>query len=158
MVTSPVVNLDASRIYGDLYVGSLPPLGAAIAHAGYDVLVLAAEEYQPAEWRLPGVDVIYAPMKDVPEILSKAQLREVKMVGVRVANALRAKRKVLVSCVAGLNRSSLLAASALLQSTDMHPLRVIRLIREKRGSLALNNPAFIHAITTQFRRRLKTDS
>jgi hypothetical protein len=32
----------------------------------------------------------------------------------------------------------------------MSPLQAIRLIRQKRSVLALNNPAFVHAIATQF--------
>lgn len=157
MLGSLLVRFDASQIYGKLYIGSRPPLGARVAQAGFDVVVFAAEEHQPAEWRMPGVDVIYVPMQDIPVLLSADQLRSVTVSGERIAHALSMNKKVLVSCRAGLNRSSLLAASALLQATDMPPLSVIRLIRQKRGAFALNNPAFVHAITTQLRRTPRSD-
>ena len=157
MLGSLLVKFDASQIYGKLYIGGRPPLGVRVAQAGFDVVVFAAEEHQPAEWRMPGVDVIYVPMQDVPTLLTPEQLRQVRVAGDRIAHALSSNKKVLVSCRAGLNRSSLLAAAGLLKLTDMHPLSVIRIIRQKRGVFALNNPAFVHAITTQLRRSSRTD-
>lgn len=158
MISSLLVKFDASPIYGGLYIGSRPPPGARAAHAGFDLVVFAAEEYQPPEWRMPGVEVMYVPMQDVPEILSKEQLRTVRLAGERIARALEMNKKVLVTCRAGLNRSSLLAAAALMRLTPMNALQVIRLIRSKRSVFALNNPAFVHAITTQFRREPVSDS
>jgi protein-tyrosine phosphatase len=144
------VNIDASHIHGRLYIGSRPPVGRRLAWAGFDTVVLAAEEYQPAEWKIPGVEVIYAPMRDVPVRLTPEQLRTVGIVAERIARELALGRKVLVTCRAGLNRSSLLAAVALVVGSGMSPLQAIRLIRQKRSVLALNNPAFVHAIATQF--------
>lgn len=127
-------------------------MGRSLANSGFDVVVFAAEEIQPAEWKVPGVIALYSPMADVPERLSLKQLEELRRVSRHVAHFLERNRRVLVTCRAGLNRSSLIAAAALLQSTKMTPLQVIRLIRQKRNPLALNNPAFVHALSTQFRR------
>ena len=151
MLGSWLVKIDASHLYGNLYMGSRPPIGKRLAYAGFDVVVLAAQEYQPPEWRLPGVEVIYAPMEDVPVVLRPNDLAAVRRVVARVAQALATGRRVLVSCRAGLNRSGLIAGAVLLETTNMTPLQVISLIRKRRSIFALNNPAFVHALTTQFR-------
>lgn len=56
-------------------------------------------------------------------------------------NACRAQGPTLVHCQAGLNRSSLIAATALVLD-GMAPQDAIDLIREKRSSACLCNPAF----------------
>lgn len=150
MLTSNAVKIDASHIVGGLYIGSKPPTGKRLALEGFDVVVLAAEEYQPAEWKLPGIEVIHVPMADVPVLLRPEQLRAVRLAAADVARHLTLGRRVLVTCRAGLNRSSLIAAAALVLSGRQTPLEAIRLIRERRSPLALNNPAFVHAISTQF--------
>ena len=151
ILSTAVQHVDASQILGNLYIGGRPPIGRSILSASFDVVVFAAEEIQPAEWRVPGPVIIYAPMADVPERLTPAQVEDLRRVGRYVARLLERGRRVLVTCRAGLNRSSLVAATALLESTKMTPMQVIRLIRAKRSPLALNNPAFVHALTTQFR-------
>jgi protein-tyrosine phosphatase len=56
-------------------------------------------------------------------------------------NECRATGPVLVHCQAGLNRSSLVAARALVLE-GMQPAEAIALIRAKRSSACLCNPAF----------------
>jgi hypothetical protein len=50
-----------------LYQGSKPPFGTELKDLGFDVLVLAAREIQPASVYFPGIEVIHAPIDDMPD-------------------------------------------------------------------------------------------
>lgn len=140
------MSIDASRITGELYQGSAPPIGDELAKAGFDTVILTAVEYQPASALFPGVEVLRLPMEDVPVRLTYEQSRRVaelaRMVKLRLARGSR----VLVTCRAGLNRSGLLVATFLTQEAGMRPVDAVRLVRARRSALALNNPAFVHAV------------
>lgn len=128
-------------------------MGAGLRNAGFDVLVLSAEEVQPEGWRFPGVKVLRLPMRDIPVRLEPTQVEDVRRVAAELSHHLARGRHVLVTCRAGLNRSGLIVAATLLQTTQLSPLQVIRLIRSRRNPIALNNPAFVHAIVTQLGQR-----
>jgi protein-tyrosine phosphatase len=59
-----------------------------------------------------------------------------------VADRLRQGHTVLVHCQAGLNRSNLIAALALMRLTGCDAAAAIALLREKRSPLVLCNEAF----------------
>ncbi len=139
--------IDATKIWENLYQGGKPPVGNALAKAGFQALVLAAEEVQPDGWQIPGVLILRIPMKDVPIKLSRAEMRRVRTISLAVLTLLRQNRKVLVTCQMGLNRSGLVVGESLILS-GMSPLQAIGRIRQKRGPLALSNPAFVHALVT----------
>lgn len=145
------MSIDASRIYGALYQGSAPPTGPRLAQSGFDVLVLAAREVQPPSWKFPGVEVLRLPMDDVPLRLTRAQLADVQALASMIAMRLSHGQKVLVTCRAGLNRSGLLVGATLARELGMRPTDAVRLVRDKRSFLALNNPAFVHAIVTSMK-------
>lgn len=134
------VSGDRSSVLPDLFIGSKPVSGP---HSDIDVIVLAAEEHQPDVGTFPGVEVIHAPLDDDPtrgmrpdEIMRAAQAASL------VARHLRAGRRVLSTCAAGLNRSSLIASLAMNDVHRMHPDEIIRRIRAARGPWALSNPNF----------------
>ena len=114
-------------------------------------MVLAAEEIQPEGWRFPGVQVLRLPMRDEPKILTPRQVKILRAISREVAAYLERGQRVLVTCRAGLNRSGIIVASTLLRTTRMSPTQIIRMVREKRSPMALNNPAFVHAIVTEMR-------
>lgn len=147
------VSLDASRVQGELYQGSLPQQGQHVRRAGFDVLVLCAEEYQPDDYLFPGVRVVRLPMADIPVRLTPREVRTLRMAARDLAYALKRGDRVLVTCAAGLNRSGLVTAATMLEQGSATPAEAIRRIRAARGPLALHNPAFVHAIVTQLRRR-----
>lgn len=147
------VTLDASRVQGELYQGGLPKEGQHVRRSGFDVLVLCAEEYQPPEYLFPGVHVVRLPMADIPVRLTAKEIRMLRLAARELAHALQRRKKVLVTCRAGWNRSGLVTAATMLEQGSATPAEAIRLIRAARGPLALNNPAFVHAIATQLRRR-----
>ena len=122
-----------------LYVGSKPAHGR---HA-VDVIVLAAEEYQPHATRFPGSEVIHVPLDDAPwRHMRPDEIAGAVRTGEAVARRLRAGRRVLVSCAMGLNRSALVAAIAMHDVHGMGADEIIARIRRARGEWALSNPNF----------------
>jgi hypothetical protein len=74
--------------------------------------------------------------------LQDADVAEVERLAAVVADAVRARRSVLVRCQAGLNRSSLVAALALVQ-LGWSPANAITTIRERRSVNCLFNRSFV---------------
>lgn len=140
------MTIDASRITGELFQGSAPPTGEELARAGFDTVVLTAVEYQPSSALFPGVEVLRLPMEDVPVRLSRAQFRAISELARMIKLRLARGSRVLVTCRAGLNRSGLVVATLLAREAGMKPVDAVRLVRAKRSILALNNPAFVHAV------------
>lgn len=130
---------EASEVVPGLYIGSKPAPGR---HA-FDVIVLAAEEYQPHAMRFPGSEVIHMPLDDAPwRNMRPEEIAGAVRTGEAVARHIRAGRRVLVSCAMGLNRSSLVAAIAMHNAHGMGADEIIMRIRRARGQWALSNPNF----------------
>jgi len=138
------VGLDAAQIAQHLWMGSKPEIGRAVGEAGFDLLVLCAEEYQPPYWEYPGVEVIHAPFDD-NDIGPLPTEKEIARSAARsVADAIRSAREVLVTCYAGINRSAYVAGMALVE-IGYDPLRAIKLIQSRRNK-TLTNPWFVDLI------------
>lgn len=140
--------LEANLIAPGLLVGSAPPLGSAVRHSGVDVLVLCAEEFQPSSRNFPGVLVIHAPFDDGE--LDEATRRMSREAASRVALHMQEGRTVLVTCMAGRNRSALVAALALMRLTGLPGAEWAAHLRRKRrprcGGEVLSNPDFYDAL------------
>lgn len=123
-----------------LFVGSKPAPGH---HPDVDVIVLAAQEYQPAADLFPGVEVLYAPLDDDPtRPMREDEIALATKTGSRVARRMRAGRRVLSTCAMGLNRSALIAAIAMHDVFGMSADEIIRRLRRARGAWSLSNPNF----------------
>jgi protein-tyrosine phosphatase len=125
---------------GRLAQGSAPPPGAWMP---FDVVVLAAREYQPD---LPGYEVLRVPLEDrfPPNPPPDAYTRQVvHETACRIARRVRSGRRVLVTCRAGINRSGLLAGLALTQLgvPGLQAATLIRLLRN-----GLQNPHFLRMV------------
>ncbi len=132
--------MSRSEVVPGLFVGSKPAPGR---HTGIDVIILAAEEYQPPAELFHGAEVIHAPLDDDPDRpMREDEIATVIRTARRVARRLRAGRRVLASCAMGLNRSSLIAALAMHEVYGMSADEIIALIRRARGAWALSNPNF----------------
>jgi len=132
--------MSRSEVVPGLFVGSKPAPGR---HEDIDVIVLAAEEYQPPADLFPGAEVIHAPIDDDPSRpIRQDEIVTATKAASRVASRLRAGRRVLASCAMGLNRSSLVAALAMHEVWGMGAEEIIERIRQARGELALSNPNF----------------
>ncbi|WIY04395.1 protein phosphatase [Amycolatopsis mongoliensis] len=88
----------------------------------------------------PGVEHHFAELPDGP--LSEAQLGEVERFAELAAEGVRAGRPTLVRCHAGLNRSGLVVAQALVELGLGVP-EAIALVRRRRSPWALHNELFV---------------
>lgn len=125
---------DAHRLAPRLYQGSAPPAGPELRARGFDMLVLAAEEIQPPEQMFPGVRVIRAPSDDsshIPEATAHPAAQE-------VARALRAGKRVLVTCAMGLNRSGIISALALWYATGRPGAECVAQVQNNRPNALCN--------------------
>lgn len=113
--------------------GSRPPVGVKLP---FDVIVLAAEEYQPD---MPGFEVIRAPLTDHGPPPTDAERVLIRENSRRVARRLRSGKRVLVTCWQGRNRSGVIAGLALVE-LGMPPKLVVQQIRKLRNGLG--NPHF----------------
>lgn len=77
-------------------------------------------------------------MYDAGEVPDERQLHDVA----RIVNAFRTQGKTLVHCQAGLNRSGLVTALALMLSTSYTAEEAIDALRQKRSEAVLCNTAF----------------
>ena len=137
------MSLDVSPIIPLISQGALPPPGDDVRRHGFDVLVLAAQEYQPPANMFPGVHVLYSPMDDAE--LSSDEWRQVVNTSRKVARHVRAGRRVLITCQAGLNRSGIHTAVVMHLLTGQAGSAIVRHIRARRTD-ALFNKSFVRRL------------
>jgi protein-tyrosine phosphatase len=142
--------IEAHEIVPGLWQGSRPPTGRTVASAGFDVAVFCALEYQPPGSYFPGVQVIHAPNDDDPLFpISKQDLQTAVVTASRLADLLAKDRKILVTCMAGINRSGLVVALTLHKVFGYSGHTCIELVRERRtldDGEALRNRQFVDAL------------
>lgn len=148
------MKIDAHRVGPKLWIGSAPCEFAARDHdtlRHFDAVVLCAEEVQ--ELRLP-VQVLHVPLDDARP--SPEEVRLAVQGGKTVHELRRRGRRVLVTCAQGVNRSSLVAAIALMHG-GMGAREAIGRIRANRrppiGMTPLSNPHFEQLLHHLDRRR-----
>lgn len=127
-----------------LWQGPIPPTGGRLDREGFQVLVLAAREFQPRAERFPGVKVMHAPLNDARPTLPEVGIA--MSAAKTVAAHLRRGDRVLVTCAAGLNRSGWIVAEALIQLGHRSDAAV-KAVRRARGPKALSNPFFVALLT-----------
>lgn len=142
-----------SQIAPYLSQGSAPIEGDAVARAGYRVLVLCADEYQPAKAYFEGLDdVIYAPNDDGGRpVFTPLQKVTAQIAAARVADYVRRKKHVLVTCMMGRNRSGLVSALALHELYGWSGIRCVQHVQAKRPNALTNNDfvRFLRAIPSK---------
>jgi hypothetical protein len=138
--------IDATRLAPKLWIGSAPRPGHHLREAGFDVLVLCAQEYQLPSSHFPGVRIIRCPYDDVPQLDSKTEGLVQRCARQVLGELLRGKR-VLVTCAAGRNRSGLVAARVLMKLTGASAKVVVPHIQALREG-ALTNPVFTKSLGT----------
>lgn len=105
--------IDADEIIPNLWQGSFPPQGRALAEAGFNVVVLCARELQLPTGFLD-IRVISAPNDDNPSVpINRADLETAFTAARQVAAAIQDSQRCLVTCAAGMNRSGLVSALTL---------------------------------------------
>lgn len=143
--------LDATRLAPKLWIGSKPPQGDILAKAGFDVLVLCAEEYQPRLASFPGLNtVVHAPFDD--DVVDEHTADTAVTAAMDVHDHLLDHERVLVTCMMGRNRSGLVCAIALHLLTGCDPRDAAIHVKRQRvgldGGEALSNPHFIEFLKT----------
>jgi len=117
---------------------------------GFSILVLTGAGFQPAVEKgndaNASIEVIHIPFHD-KEDLSDHQIAHIEKLilptATKLANAVTNGKKVLSTCWAGVNRSSLLTAFTLKQLLpDTSGRDIIQLIRKQRSDRCLNNKLF----------------
>ena len=138
--------LDANEIAPNLWQGSLPLRGEDLSN--FDVIVFMAKEVQPpGDWYTGRLRIVRAPIDDNPYAgISSTDMLKIRGAVKEVVDALRAGKRVLVTCFAGLNRSGVVVALVLRVLFGLPPYEAIRLVREGRGEAALGNEAFVELI------------
>lgn len=135
-------NLDANLIFGKLYQGAAPPTGTTVANAGFQVLVLCADEYQPKAEEFPGVEVIRMPSDDYSHVPpTESHRNKVRKTAEVVAARLDENKAVLVTCFGGYNRSGLVTGYSLHLHLGWDGEKIVWWIRSKRD-FALHNRRF----------------
>ena len=126
----------------------------------FDALVLSARRYQnvfPVH-KYPKTHVIHAPLDDSKP--SREQIIKALQAAIEVYEHNKAGHKVLITCEKGVNRSSLIAALAMVIS-GKDPDKAITMIRKNRhpvsGAQPLFNEHFVRVIKA-VNKALKTDN
>jgi protein-tyrosine phosphatase len=142
------MSLDYDWIVPGLAQGSLPDPEVIWDH--FDVVVFMAEEAQPDVLVLPSKKVLRAPIDDSGAPITTTEERRIQRVLPEVITAVQREKRVLVSCLAGRNRSGLVVALALVH---LYPCwaadRIIKRIRARRvadSGPALTNRQFVSRI------------
>jgi hypothetical protein len=123
-----------------LWVGAQPPFDRDLPE--FDVLVLCARELQPDQVAFHG-RLMRCPLPD--SVLTTQELHQALLTAKAIAEALIARRRVLVTCAAGINRSPLVASLALARVTRMSADELVRVMRSRRPR-ALYNPHFVEIL------------
>lgn len=126
-----------SQVTENLWIGGLARPEDA---AGFDKLMLCAEEFQPDASSYPGVHVLHVPISS--NISTQREAQVAVQAGRAVAGWVRRGKKVLVTCGMGLNRSALIATVALM-TRGMTSSEAVEKVRAARGKLALHNPQYV---------------
>lgn len=140
--------IHADPILPLLWQGGRPSPGPEVRDDGFDMLVLCEDEFQPDAKAFPGVEVVHAPNDDDPSRLpTPHELGIAKAAAKQVTEALRKRKRVLVVCRAGLNRSGLVVALTLHYHLGMSGKDAVAMVRARRRSGSgigpLSNPGFV---------------
>lgn len=135
--------LDATRMHPDLalYQGAIPLYGTALFHAGFNVVVLCAEEHQPLRSEFENIEVIHAPMMDLGDVLFSKDAKRAESVSDMVVGELKNGKRVLVTCISGDNRSSLITGLVLSKMLGIRGKDILVAIRNSKRH-ALSNIGF----------------
>lgn len=137
--------MTAMKVTENLWIGSHPPVDPELGKV-FDVLVLAAKEYQPEAKHFGGLKIVRAPIDDDHTKMPSSDKLRALQAAKAVSQALEDKKKVLITCWEGKNRSGLIAGLALILGNKMTESEAVARIRHARGHDALSNPHFRHLL------------
>lgn len=139
-------NLDITEIHHNLWQGSQPTNFIELAKYNFDAIVFCEHTFQPSYEKLekdfPGILPIYCPFLDdnYNEISPKLH-QQFNEVTNQIVGLLKQKKKILIVCFAGLNRSGLISALVLRKYLGMDGKSAIKSVQSRREN-SLNNKLF----------------
>lgn len=132
-----------------LGIGPRPPVGTAVRSAGYSMLVLAADTYQPPIQAFPGVCVLRVGVPDDRHKgLTPTERAKIVRASKFAAQHLASGYNALFTCEMGLNRSALCATLTLVR-LGVPRTQAVAMARRMRGAMALNNPKFVDIVCAE---------
>lgn len=134
--------LDATKLGPKLYQGSYPR--DVIRRRGIDVLVLCAEELQHRAEE-PGLIVLRCPLRDDGSAFTQREWNRAVRTSDAVVDLLLRRKRVLVTCAQGRNRSGLVSGIVLYRLTTLSGEQIVRYIQDRRPG-ALTNDDFAAAL------------
>ncbi len=155
--------LDAHRISGKTWLGAFPEEAQYTdllrsPELPFTMVVLCARECQPQQGQrwFPGVQTVTCPFDDSPSGIDDDVWSRITIVVDVVVRQLEAGGRVLITCVAGRNRSALVATRVLARRYPQRSMDdIIAQIRHCRGLVLgyppLSNPHFVEALMTRSR-------
>ena len=135
--------IDAHRLIERLWIGSAPNADRDLGACGFDAVVLCAEEYQPRN-AFGSARTIHAGFDDGE--MDSRTARTAKSAAAEVVRRWRRGERVLVTCMAGRNRSGLVSALALCRIGGVSGRQALSHVRMMRPT-ALTNPNFADFLT-----------
>ncbi len=135
-ILMPPFAFEYNRIHHGLYVGSRPQPETLLQEHDFEVAVFVAFENQPAPDAYPGVEVLCSPLQEAG--WSDEDEASADATAKTIAEHVRNRRNVLVSCMYGRNRSALVAALALHHLYGWSGLACMEWVRRMRKN-TLNN-------------------
>jgi hypothetical protein len=140
--------VDANEIAPFLYQGSAPAGGDHLAKVGFHLVILCAKEYQPPVELFRSIDVIHAPNDDnSARAPTRQELKLAVAAAKQAAERVRDGKNVLVTCMAGLNRSGLVSALTLHMLFGWAGSQCASHVQARRHH-ALCNPQFVRVLST----------
>ncbi len=132
--------LNADKVGRNLWVGAVPT-DPALVHKHFDGLVLAAREFQDVfpVHKYPGTKLILAPLDDGKPTDEEKAIALKAALDVHDLN--KQGKKVLVTCAKGVNRSSLIAALAMVLGGETSSSAIAK-IRSARKPVSGATPLF----------------
>ena len=143
-----------------LWIGSAPPPGRVLPLLGVDTLVLCAKEcivdQSPPEQY--GVrNVVYAPFSDSGNRPTAAEFKAAEWAAEQVVDSVESRRRCLVTCFQGRNRSGLVCAIALQRMSGWSGKRAADWIRDRRDGALTNMYFYAYMIGKPGRRQVRRD-
>ena len=146
-ITYPM-SYTANRIHSNIFQGGFPPPGEGLANAGIDILVLCAMEWQDAS-AYPGLEVILAGGDDDRRLSRLMQFLPLWQTAAKqVVTHVKAGKKVLITCMQGLNRSGVVTALARRELTGMSGQEIVSHIQARREGALFNDTFAQYIIDT----------
>lgn len=141
-----VDGLECNKIDTRLFQGSAPPKGPAVRSAGFNFVVLTADDVHYEDADLPGLTLYRISTQDnKDQPLSDPHIDLAHAAAEKVVEAIQDEQNVLVTCLGGFNRSGLVVALALYKLYGWPGDRIIRHIQDRRD-FALHNKEFCRYI------------